>query len=372
VWEDETLEAFPAWTLAASGFAVGAVAGFATRRARLCTFGAIEDALMGGDTRRLRVFGLALGLAILSTQALIIGGLFEPGSTAYVNAGLPWLSILLGGLIFGVGMALVGTCSFGSLVRLGGGDLRSLVVVLVFGAAAYMTLRGALADFRVSVLESFVVTLSVPGGSDLPSMLARLVPADLRVGIAALSGSALILLAVIDRRLQRATRLLVAGTVLGLSIAAGWFLTTLLADEFSGPVRPQSLTFVGPVGKALYATLLDPASVLEFGVGSVFGVVVGAWLAARIADELRWEAFDDHHEMRRHLVGAVLMGVGGVMAGGCTIGQGLTAGSMLALSWPLAVGGIMVGGRIGIAILIEESMGDFVRRLLSRPADRRP
>jgi uncharacterized membrane protein YedE/YeeE len=364
------LEAFSAWTLGLSGFAVGAVAGFATRRARLCTFGAIEDALMGGDTRRLRVFGLALGLAILGTQALIVAGVLEPESTAYVRAGLPWLSILLGGLMFGVGMALVGTCSFGSLVRLGSGDLRSLVVILVFGAAAFMTLKGALADFRVSVLETFVVGFSQPGDSDLPSILSKLAGADLRIVVAALGGSALILLAVADRRLQRAMRLLMAGAALGLCIAAGWVLTTMLADEFSGPVRPQSLTFVAPVGKALYATLLHPASILDFGIGSVFGVVVGAWIAARVADEFRWEAFDDHHEMRRHLAGAVLMGVGGVMAGGCTIGQGLTAGSMLALSWPLAVGGIIVGGRLGIAILLEESLGDLVRRLLSRPADR--
>jgi uncharacterized membrane protein YedE/YeeE len=366
------LAAFSAWTLGLSGFAIGAVAGFATRRARLCTFGAIEDALMGGDTRRLRVFGLALGLAILCTQALIVAGLFDPASTAHVRSALPWLSILLGGLMFGVGMALVGTCSFGSLVRLGSGDLRSLVAVIVFGAAAYMTLRGALADFRVSALESFVVALPRQGGSDLPSILSQLVQTDLRVSIAALSGSALVLVAVTDRRLQRTTRLLVAGTVLGLCIAAGWILTTVLADEFSGPVRPQSLTFVAPVGKALYATLLEPASILDFGIGSVFGVVAGSWFAARAADEFRWEAFDDHREMRRHLAGAVLMGVGGVLAGGCTIGQGLTAGSMLALSWPLAVGGIIVGGRIGIAILLGESPGDFARRLWSRPADRSP
>jgi uncharacterized membrane protein YedE/YeeE len=357
------LEAFPAWTLAASGFAVGAVAGFAMRRARLCTFGAIEDALVGGDTRRLRVFGLALGLAILGTQGLILAGLLEPDSTVYVRSALPWLSILLGGLMFGVGMALVGTCSFGSLVRLGSGDLRSLVVVLVFGAAAFATLTGVLADFRISVLETFIVKLSQAGGSDLPSLVSELAQVDLRSVVAALGGSALILLAVADRRLQRSTRLLAAGAVLGLCVTAGWLLTTLLADEFSGPVRSQSLTFVAPVGKALYATLLQPSGIADFGVGSVFGVVIGSWIAAHVAEEFRWEAFDDHHEMRRHLAGAALMGVGGVMAGGCTIGQGMSAGSMLALSWPLAVGGILIGGRIGIAILIEESMGDIVRRL---------
>ncbi len=365
------METFPAWTLGLSGLAVGTAAGFATRRARLCTFGAVEDALMGGDTRRLRVFGLALGLAIVGTQALVLAKLLDPTSTAYVSTALPWLSILLGSVMFGVGMALVGTCSFGSLVRLGSGDLRSLVVILVFGAAAYGTLRGLFAEFRVSIVETYLVRLPPPSRSDFPSILSALVQTDLRIAVAMLAGLGLIFFAVADRRLWRTPRLLMAGIVLGICVIAGWILTSVLADEFSGPLRPQSLTFVAPVGKALYATLLNPGGFADFGIGSVFGVALGSWAAARSVDEFRWEAFDDHHEMRRHLVGAVLMGVGGILAGGCTIGQGLTAGSMLALSWPLAVGGMILGGRIGIAILIEGSIADLVRRLWSRPAVRR-
>jgi uncharacterized membrane protein YedE/YeeE len=103
----------------------------------------------------------------------------------------------------------------------------------------------------------------------------------------------------------------------------------------------------------------------------VFGVIAGAWAAAWFAAELRWEAFDDDHEMRRHLIGACLMGVGGILAGGCTIGQGITAGSMLALSWPIAVGGMVLGARIGIAILVDGSPRDLIHRnwmLLARKA----
>ena len=271
-----------AWMQAFGGFAIGMAAGFAVRRARLCTFGAIEDALMGGDSRRLRVFGLALGIAILGTQGLIVGGFFDPELTSYVPTALPLVAILIGGVMFGIGMAL--------------------------------------------------------------------------------AGAGLCWLALGDARLRRAPRLLSAGVVLGLMVIAGWIVTTSWVDEFAGPPRPQSLTFVSTVGKALYAGLLGITNFADFGVGTVFGVIAGSWLAAWRAAEVRWEAFDDDHEMRRHLAGAVLMGMGGILAGGCTIGQGLTAGSMLALSAPLAIGGMVVGARLGIAILVDDSPRTMLQR----------
>ncbi|NVN85250.1 MAG: YeeE/YedE family protein [Rhodopseudomonas sp.] len=351
-----------AWLLALAGIGIGAAAGFFVRRARLCSFGAIEDALIGGDTRRLRIFGLALGIAILGTQALVIGGLLDPEQTSYTAPAIPLLSIAIGSLMFGIGMAMVGTCGFGSLVRLGSGDLRSLVVILVLGGAAYATLRGVFSGFRITVLES--AALAMPDGvrADLASVLQHASGVDLRGAIAAIAGVGLCAAALGDRRLRRAPRLLSAGIALGLLIVAGWVVTSWLADEFAGPARPQSLTFVSTIGKALYAGLLSAANFADFGVGTVFGVVAGSWLAAQHAAELRWEAFDDDHEMRRHLGGAVLMGIGGILTGGCTIGQGITAGSLLALSWPLAAGGMILGARLGIAVLVDGSPADLLHR----------
>lgn len=351
-----------AWMPALGGFAIGAMAGFAVRRARLCTFGAIEDAWMGGDSRRLRIFGLALGIAILGTQALVLAGILDPQQTTFTPPALPLISILIGSVMFGVGMAMVGTCGFGTLVRLGGGDLRSLVVVLVLGAVAYATLRGLLADFRIGVLENFAVAMPEDVGSDMASLSSHALGFDVRAGLAAIVGGTLCWLALGDPRLRRTPRLLTAGIVLGILIVAGWIVTTVTADEFAGPVRPQSLTFVSTVGKAIYAGLLNVASFADFGVASVFGVIVGAYLSSWSADEFRWEAFDDDHEMRRHLAGAVLMGAGGILAGGCTIGQGLSAGSMLALSWPFAVGGMVLGARLGIAILVDGSPRHLIQR----------
>ena len=351
-----------AWMQAIGGFAIGVIAGFAVRHARLCTFGAIEDALMGGDSRRLRVFGLALGIAILGTQALVIGGILDPALVTYTPAALPLVSILIGGVMFGVGMAMVGTCGFGSLVRLGTGDLRSLVVVLVVGGAAYATLRGIFATFRIEFLES--LSLPMPDGTraDIASLSSQFLGIDTRAILAVLVGTALCWLALRDPRLRRAPRLLSAGVVLGILIIAGWIVTACVVDDFAGPARPQSLTFVSTIGKALYAGLQNVTNFADFGVGSVFGVVAGSWLAAWRSAELRWEAFDDDHEMRRHLDGGLLMGAGGSLAGGCTIGQGLTAGSMLALSAPLAIGGMVIGARLGIAILVDGSPRDMLQR----------
>ncbi|MGL4240052.1 MAG: YeeE/YedE family protein, partial [Beijerinckiaceae bacterium] len=276
-------------------------------------------------------------------------------------------------LMFGLGMALVGTCGFGSLVRLGGGDLRAFVVILTFAAAAYAMLRGALAPFRIGVIEQ--VSTPMPGGhpAGIVEVAEGLTGWPLRALLAFGLAAALILAVVADRRLWKAPRLLAAGLALGLGVTAGWVATGVLADDFT-PVRVQSLTFVAPVARGVFSLVLGGADWFDFGAMSVAGVILGAGLAALAADEFRWEAFDDHYEMRRHLAGAILMGAGGVLAGGCTIGQGITAGSLLAVSWPIAALGILIGARIGIAILVEGSprlwLADVWRRMTQRDTAR--
>ncbi|MBN9457404.1 MAG: YeeE/YedE family protein [Bosea sp.] len=351
-----------AWGATVAGMLVGGACGFTVRRARLCSFGAIEDAWMGGDTRRLRIFGLALAVALAGAQSLIGLGLLDPVNATYVQPALPWLSIAIGSTMFGLGMALVGTCSFGSLVRLGAGDLRSLIVMMVFGSVAYATLRGMLAPLRIEILER--VAWPVPGGlkGDLASMLAYLGAPHPRLAFSAAAVTVLVAAVAADARLRRSPRLLVAGLTLGLAVVAGWWVTGVAVDAFDHVPKAQSLTFVSPVGRALYAVLTSPAALLEFGIGTLVGVTFGSFLSALYDREFRWEAFDDDREMRRHLLGAVLMGGGGVLAGGCTIGQGISAGSMLALSWPLAIAGMMIGARIGIAFLMEGSLRGLLRR----------
>ncbi|MBL8587883.1 MAG: YeeE/YedE family protein [Methylobacteriaceae bacterium] len=358
----------PAWAAAAAGFVIGAACGFFVRRARLCTFGATESALIGGDWRAMKAFGLALGLALVGAQTLILAGFLVPAGTTYVAERLPVLSIALGSILFGLGMSLVGTCAFGSLTRLGGGDLRSLVVMLTFGAVAFATLRGAIADLRVA-LESASLSLAPHTPSALPETLRAWTGLDLRVALTLAAGGGLLAVAAADRRLRAMPRMLTAAAVLGLAVILGWIVTVSL-DDFDAARRIQSLTFVSPVARTLYAGLMSAAAWADFGVASVVGVALGAFLAARRAGEFRWEAFDDAYEMRRHLLGAVLMGFGGVLAGGCTIGQGLTAGSLMALSWPLALAGMALGARLGIAVLVEGSLRDVLAGRLARWRDR--
>lgn len=360
------MEPLPQWGVALVGVAVGAACGFTVRRARLCSFGAVEDAWMGGDTRRLRIFGLALAIALVGAQAMVALRLLSPELTTYTPSALPWFAILFGGALFGVGMALVGTCGFGCLIRLGSGDLRSLIVLLVFGVVAYATLRGVVAPLRIEWLEA--LALPIPGAvqADLPSVLAWYGLGDWRLVIAFVAAAILIGAVAVDPRLRRSPRLLIAGATVGVGVIVGWWATGVALDPFAGPHRPQSLTFVSPIARALYATLANPAGFIDFGVGSVFGVALGAAASSFYDREFRWEAFDDHHEMRRHLAGGALMGFGGVVAGGCTIGQGVTAGSLMALSWPLAIIGMMLGARLGIALLVEGSLRELLAARFAR------
>lgn len=348
----------PGGVIALIGLLVGCAAGYVTRRARLCTFGAFEDAVGSGDWRRLKIFGLALAVALLGTQALVAAGLLDPALTAYGQPRLPWLSIAIGGFAFGLGMALVGTCAFGSLIRLGGGDLRALVTLLVFGLVAVAWLRGVLSGVRIDWFEAvYVETASLRDWVDIPAP-----------GLFAAAGIAATLVWLVrrEKRLRHARRMLTAALVLGLCIVAGWVATGVWVDPFETDVRAQSLTFVSPVARAVFGAFFHARAWIDFGVMSVVGVAAGSFFAAWRNDEFHWEAFDDSREMRRHLLGAVLMGSGGVLAGGCTIGQGLTAGSLLSPGWPIAIGGMALGARLGIVLLVEGPLREVVTNRMQR------
>ena len=355
-----------AWSVAACGLGVGVAVGYSVRRAHLCSFGAIESALVGGDWRRMKIFGLALGLAILLTQALVLFGYFDAATTSYIPTKIAIVSAALGSVLFGFGMALVGTCSFGSLVRFGGGDLRSLIVLLTFAGCAVMTLRGAFSTIRLEFFETLAFEMPGQVAGSFVEGLNRVLPFNVRGWLAGLVPLVLFAFVAFDRRLRRAPRLLTSGIVLGFGVAAGWLFTGVFADAFDTGIRVQSLTFVAPVARGFIAAIFGTREWVDFGVTCVVGVVLGAFLAAKQADTFRWEAFDDHHEMGRHLVGAALMGVGGVLAGGCTIGQGITAGSLLAVSWPVTVLGMVLGARLGLALLVDGSLRDLVMSIFRR------
>lgn len=340
------------WILPLGGFICGAVAGAAARRGRLCTMGAIEDVVVAGDYRRAKAWGLALAVAAALTQAFALAGWIDPAQAIYGGPRLDLLGAVLGGAIFGVGMALAGTCGFGLLVRAGGGDLRAFVSAGVMGVVAFAATAGVLEGLRAAAVRAGTVDLGFMGGPLATEIAARHF-GPTGAALVVLGGvAALALFALSDQRLRRKPRLLAASGLIGAAVAGGWLATGPLADPF-GAHRLESLTFVAPIGRLILQIMSEALSNAGFGVGSVLGVMAGSFAVAMAQEEGRFEAFDDPREMKRHLLGAALMGLGGVLARGCTIGQGLSAGSLTSISTPLVLGGIVLGAALGLRHLIE-------------------
>lgn len=334
------------------GFLCGALAGGGARFGRLCSMSAIEDALVGRDYRGAKAWGLAVGVAGLVTLALSIAGLADLPASALLQPRVHIVGTLLGGLMFGLGMTLVGTCSFGLLVRGGGGDLRALVSAIFVGVFAFAVTAGLLAPPREWLLGLGQLDLGPIGGSSFDGLLTPLVGRSGAKAIAALALLALMLVALLDRRLWARPRLLIAALLVGLAVAAGWAATTAAVGELTA-TRIASLSFVTPFGRVLLQFMTAPFRELGFGTASLAGVLVASFAVAAARRELRWEAFDDAREMRRHLTGSALMGMGGVLAHGCTVGQGLSAASALAVTAPVFVIAALVGANAGLKLLIE-------------------
>jgi uncharacterized membrane protein YedE/YeeE len=356
------------WVLIA-GFTLGLIAGFAARGAAFCTFGAIADVVVTGNHRRLRAWALALALALIGSQGLHGLGVLDLGQSIYLTSPFSAVMAIAGGLMFGVGMALVGTCGFGTLLRLGGGDLRALVDMACLGFFAYLALSGPIAYLRLAVADATALDwpgLAAPGLVDLAAFLTDLGTEGLRPVLTTVIVAGLLYYVLKDKSLRARPVEIAAALAIGVVITLGWAATGFLGHDPFDPEPPVSLTFVRPIGESfLYMMLmsgLDPS----FGIATVGGVLIGAHIAARARSELRLEGFDGDREMMRHLSGAALMGVGGVFALGCTIGQGMSAMSALALSAPLAIASIILGAAFGLRYLEEGSVQGALRVLTGR------
>ena len=350
--------------MAGLGLIIGAAFGATARLAEFCTLGAIADACLAADRRRLRSWLLAIAVAILLTQAMASGGLINLDRAIYLTPDFSWFGAIVGGLCFGYGMALVGTCGYGSLVRLGSGDLRYLVGFIVLAVSAYMTLRGLFGVVRISFIEPTNIQLNAVGSQSLVDALAYLSNRSaelLRWPVVFLLVAGLLVYCWQDAGFRRSRAAIFGGLAMGVLVSAGWFATGVLGADAFEPAPLRSLTFVTPVGEALVYLMTFTGATANFGIGSVFGVVLGAFLVSCSKGELRIEGFDGRRELLRHLAGASLMGFGGVTALGCTIGQGLTGLSTLSLSAPIAFASIFLGAWAGLRYLATGSL--WVRAL---------
>ena len=345
-----------------SGFALAFIFGFVANKSNFCVMGALSDVVNIGHWGRLRMWLLAIAVAMLGAGVLTYSGQVDLAKATVQRPTLAWLSLLVGGLSFGVGMTLSGGCANKNLIRLGGGSVRSLVVLVFLAIAAYMTLKGLFGQWRASLLDPVALNLADYGWKDqsLASAVARLTgvaPERARVGTLAVLVPALLWFVFKDKRFRANTLQVVGAVVLGALVVAGWYVSghlgygenpeTLELGYFGTNSRTiESMSFVGPMAYGLELLMLwtDKSLHVSFGIATAAGVVLGSAAYALSARKFRWEGFaHSFHDLRNQLIGAVLMGFGGVTALGCTVGQGITGISTLAIGSFIAVAGICAG-----------------------------
>lgn len=359
----------PATGVPLSGFLLGLIAGATARWAAFCTLGAIADAVIVRDLRRLRAWALAIAIALIGAQSLHMLTPLDLNQSIYLAGSFGWLGAVVGGLLFGLGMALVGTCGFGTLIRLGGGDLRSLVDMATIGFFGYLTLSGPIAylrEYAERATDLPLAELAAPSLVDLVAVLAGHGADVLRPIVVVAIALAMLGFCARDRSFCRAPKEIAAGLIIGLVVACAWLATGALGQDDFDPKPPVALSFVRPLGDGFLYLMLMSGMSLDFGITSVAGVLLGAHLTARAKGEIRLEGFDGDREMTRHFAGSALMGTGGVLAFGCTIGQGISAMSTLALSAPLALAAIFIGAAFGLRYLEEGSFAGAFRVLIGR------
>ncbi|MDH5750368.1 MAG: YeeE/YedE family protein [Rhodospirillales bacterium] len=366
------MEDLPTSTIVAlAGFAAGILFGATANRTNFCTMGAVSDMVLMGDRGRFRAWLLAMAIAILGSQTLHYFEIIDLKGSIYLTTNFGWLGAILGGLLFGFGMTMAGGCANKNLVRIGGGNLKSIMVVLIMGIFAYMTVRGLTGLLRVE-LETFSnIDLSASNleTQGMPDMLAAAVGMELETARIVLTGliTAALLIYCFKSADFRASPLNISGgLIIGLLVTAGWGITGVVGFDDFEPTPLSSFTFVNPAGESIQYLMIFTGTKINFGIATVGGVIVGSFLMALATRSFRIEAFQDKDDMLRHMFGAAIMGIGGVMSLGCTIGQGVTGMSTLAVGSLIALISIIIGGIMGMKYMEEGSLSGAITALFSR------
>ena len=345
------------YTIAAGGLVIGILFGYAAARSNFCTMGAISDVLNMGSWKRMHMWLAGMGIAVLATGVLQLFGLIDTGKSYYAGSNLLWLSHIIGGFTFGIGMTLAGGCANKNLIRVGAGSLRSVLVFLTLALFASMTLTGILGVFRVTYLDAFSLHLS--SNQQLPAMLVESTGISMRAawGIGMFVFGLLPLVFALIYKPFRTAEAVSVAVILGLLIAASWYVTghigyvaedpRTLEEAFIGTNsrRPEGLSYVAPYAAAvsLLVTWSDSSSFVSFGVASMWGVSIGALIYALMSKTFSLETFHNPVDTIRHIVGAALMGFGGVTALGCTVGQGMSGMSVLSIGSLITMLSIVAG-----------------------------
>ena len=347
-----------------SAFAVTIVFGALAQRTNFCTMGAISDIFNMGSWIRMRMWGMAVGVAMIGFYVMAWLGWINPSQTTYSAGKVIWLSALVGGAMFGFGMVLASGCASKTLVRIGEGSLKSLVVFFVMGFAAYATMRGMTALLRSKTVDQ--VTFEIKAGSAVPAWLSAMLgvdPGATGLFLALLVGGGLVVWAIFDSDFRSSANNLLAGLGIGAVIVVMWWVIGHLGFVPEHPEtleavylgtaggRMEALSFTSPMARTLdWVISFDATKTLTLGVVAVAGVVLGSFAYSLYNRSFQWEGFHGTQDTALHIVGALFMGVGGVTAGGCTVGQGLSGLSTLSVTSMIAVVGIMLGGILGLRL----------------------
>ncbi len=326
----------------------GLLLGLAARLGKLCTLGMIEDVHYGQDYGRLWMWLTALGTAMLLNFGADAIGLIDLSSGLQLSNRYSILGAIVGGLLFGYGMAQAGNCGYGVLARLGGGDIRALMIAIVMGVTASAAIFGVLSGLRPAF---FPITPAGPDPSGLAHAVERMTGLShtaigLTLGAVALGVS--IHLQTAGERLRRVAW----GIVAGAAISSGFLGTYWVVTNGFGAWPVASHSFTAPIGETIHYTMFSSGLAPKFGMGSVLGVILGGAIGSVIQDGFRWEACEDPRELRRQIGGAAAMGLGAVLAAGCSVGQGLSAMSLLSTTAPIVAASIWIGAWIGLRHLI--------------------
>jgi uncharacterized membrane protein YedE/YeeE len=349
------------WTTFAITFLLGAV----MQKTGFCSMGAVSDIFIMSSWDRLKQWFLAIGIAILGFTLMSYFGLIDPLKSIYTSSKFLWLSTIVGSSLFGFGMVLASGCGSKTLVRIGGGNLKSVIVFMVLGLSAYMSMKGFLGVIRINTLDSVFIALHTP--QDLPSILSPITGIarnNLHLALGLLIGFAFISYALASKAFWTVENIF-AGVFVGLAICTVWWASGYLGYVAEDPNtldevflvtnsgRMESLSFVAPFAYSLDWLMMysDTSKIITVGIASVVGMILGSTFVSILTKTFRWESFRNTEDTANHLVGAVLMGFGGVTALGCTVGQGLSGISTLAVGSLLALPGFIFGAYLALRYL---------------------
>lgn len=362
-WKEIVLESAGMY-VGFGGLLIGVAFGFIVYRTNFCTMGSISDILSFGDYRRFRAWLLAMATAIGGAAIVARLGVADLSGSIYLTPQFNWLGNIAGGLIFGFGMVFAGGCTSRNLVRAGAGDLRSLMVMIIVGLFGYMTIGGILGPLRVKIFGPVTVDLGEHGleSQSMAEMLAAMTGMSGETsGMIVLIALLVILLGYIfmNKDFRASPVHIVSGVGIGLCVVAGWFLTGLAFDEWADNPTLASLTFVRPAGDTLdYLTRFTAYGAPSFAVVTTAGALLGGFIASIVQGRFAISTFADGKDTMRNMFGAALMGIGGVVALGCTVGQAITGLSTLAAGSLITFVFIVLGGIAGMKYMEYQLMKD--------------